>query len=486
MVAFWLIAMGWLVRFEAFPHWFQRGTLNYRDVLSSGPVIMDAWMRILFEGQQVGYTHTRIDTQDRQPLEPYLIQNRTVLDLNVMGQSQSVSVYGEAVLDPLYNLQRFVFGITAARYAVRIEGRRSGRHTFSGRVWSEGGARRFVAEVPDDVVLYSPMMDLVIGRLAPGESLTLKTFDPVSFSASDVAVRAVRHEPIELGEATTNALRLDIEMRGALFRAWVDADGRLLRQETPMGWVLEACTAEQAVQFASGGSSPDILRAVAVPTDGAVRAPRQARRLRAEFSDWPAEPMPLSSHRQRLAARDRDRLELELVGDTVPDQFTGDGAEPADVQSTLFVQADDPQIRKQALSIRGALTNELDVVLALNRWVYQNVAKVPAVSLPSAVDVLSRMEGDCNEHTYLFVALARALNIPARIRIGVVYVDGAFYYHAWPAVWTGHRWWELDPTMGQDAVDATHIALLEGELSEQLKLIGIVGRTRARILEEDS
>ena len=54
--------------------------------------------------------------------------------------------------------------------------------------------------------------------------------------------------------------------------------------------------------------------------------------------------------------------------------------------------------------------------------------------------------GDCNEHTALYVAMARALGIPARIAVGLVYIHGAFYYHAWPEVyldggqgWAGQR-----------------------------------------------
>ena len=88
--------------------------------------------------------------------------------------------------------------------------------------------------------------------------------------------------------------------------------------------------------------------------------------------------------------------------------------------------------------------------------------------------------GDCNEHTYLFVALARSVGIPAQIRIGLVFSRGAFYYHAWPSVWVG-EWLEMDPTLEQPVVDATHLALLEGELDKQLELMKVIGRLSARV-----
>jgi hypothetical protein len=98
--------------------------------------------------------------------------------------------------------------------------------------------------------------------------------------------------------------------------------------------------------------------------------------------------------------------------------------------------------------------------------------------------VLLRREGDCNEHTYLAVALARAVGIPARITVGIVCHEGAFYYHAWPAFHVGAAGWlETDPTFGQDRVDATHIALLQGELQSQAELTRVFGRLRVEVVE---
>jgi transglutaminase-like putative cysteine protease len=47
--------------------------------------------------------------------------------------------------------------------------------------------------------------------------------------------------------------------------------------------------------------------------------------------------------------------------------------------------------------------------------------KKPTVSLPSAREVLRTKVGDCNEHTALYVAMARAAGLPARIAVGLAY-----------------------------------------------------------------
>jgi len=154
------------------------------------------------------------------------------------------------------------------------------------------------------------------------------------------------------------------------------------------------------------------------------------------------------------------------------------------LEPSVFIQSGHPDIVRQARQITAGLPNRLDQVLALNRWVHGRIAKNPAVSLPSALDVLRRREGDCNEHTYLFVALARAVGIPAQVRVGLVYLPGGFFYHAWPAVYV-NGWVELDPTLGQDAVDAAHISLLEGEVGSQIRILALLGQVSAEILETD-
>ena len=42
----------------------------------------------------------------------------------------------------------------------------------------------------------------------------------------------------------------------------------------------------------------------------------------------------------------------------------------------------------------------------------------------------------------------------------------------------------MDPTWGQQAVDATHIALVEGEIDSQHQLVKVLGKLSIEILEE--
>jgi hypothetical protein len=486
----WFGAMAWLVRYEAFPGWFAHSLAGYRGMLTGGAVILDSWMKISFRDVPMGYSHTRVDSNERDPAGVYVVENRTVLQLNLMGQPHTLTVASEAALDALYHLQRFKFTMSSQLYTARIDGRRTGRTRFWVRMWTGGQTQQFLVEIPDDVIVYSPLIEMSLGRMKPGQDLRVRTFDPVMLTPADVVIRALNWEMLPTAEGEVEALMLTMEMHRTQVRAWVDRDGRMLRQETPFGWVMEACEPEDALGFLDvpDVAAPDLLRALSVPVEGKISDPRACRRMVVRLAGTALADEPFPVDRQQVVHADDQYVELDISAATVPAEALPVGVAPPRMrrwlESTAFVQAEHPDIVRRAKAIIGDAADGVEAARAIYEWVHRNVKKKAAVSLPSAVDVLKQLEGDCNEHTYLFVALARAVGIPAQIRVGLVYLDGAFYYHAWPAVFVG-EWWEMDPTLGQESVDATHIALLEGELAAQLQLAGMIGRARATIVAEE-
>ena len=117
----------------------------------------------------------------------------------------------------------------------------------------------------------------------------------------------------------------------------------------------------------------------------------------------------------------------------------------------------------------------------INTWVYDSLQKSITIGVPSAVATLRARKGDCNEHTQLTVALMRAAGIPARVAAGLAYLDGKFYYHAWPEVWL-ERWVAVDPTFGQFPADAAHLRLTVGGLGRQADLLRLMGPLKIDVL----
>jgi transglutaminase-like putative cysteine protease len=138
-------------------------------------------------------------------------------------------------------------------------------------------------------------------------------------------------------------------------------------------------------------------------------------------------------------------------------------------------------MKQAASSILKGERDALEASRRLASWVFENVEKRPTLSIPSALEVLRRRAGDCNEHTILFAGLARAVGLPAKVDAGLVYARGNFYYHAWPEVYVG-RWIAIDPTLNQFPADATHIRLVEGGLERQSELVRLMGKISLEIL----
>ena len=58
--------------------------------------------------------------------------------------------------------------------------------------------------------------------------------------------------------------------------------------------------------------------------------------------------------------------------------------------------------------------------------------------------------------------------------MGLVYLNDAFFYHAWPEVWLG-QWVAVDPTFGQYPADAAHLRFVTGGLAQQVEIVRLIG-----------
>jgi len=261
--------------------------------------------------------------------------------------------------------------------------------------------------------------------------------------------------------------------------------GEIVREESPMGLITVLETQEQATALSvSNQMRIDMLEASAiVPVMGRHRIveARDVARLRLRVTGADLSSPDLQGEGQRV-----DGSVIEL---TDPRKLVA-GPAPRDLDRYLrpetFIESDAPEIRAAAERLVQGVTGTRQRAERLTREINSLVEKKPTVSLPSALEVLRTKMGDCNEHTVLFVAMARSLGIPARISVGVAYVHGAFYYHAWPEVYLDEGngrglWLPVDPTFNQFPADATHVRLARGGLDRQAAILPMIGRLQMTV-----
>jgi len=275
---------------------------------------------------------------------------------------------------------------------------------------------------------------------------------------------------------------------------WMDEKGRMV-QATQIGNLeLERTTYEisyenwaHVAKRMHPAPPEDDRRILDVTAIGAGAAGAAARgplqRLTVRLRNAPLGGFDLDGDSQRLihdtllVARDSNAT----PGFTLP-------ADTAHFAATLrperFLQSDDSAIVALAHRLVGKERNPRIVGERITRWVHDSLVKRVSLTVPDAVQVLRSRRGDCNEHTQLFLALARAAGLPARGAAGLAYVDGQFYYHAWPEIWLG-RWVPVDPTLGEFPADAGHLRFVVGDYRRQADLWRLVDALRIDVLSSD-
>ena len=253
---------------------------------------------------------------------------------------------------------------------------------------------------------------------------------------------------------------------------------------------------EEEAQQISDEAPQDLISMSAVPFRGKLKDARNLRFFEATVLGIQADRVVHQPPQQQVVG-DRVRVDMplllelpELPVSVLTRELTPTDERPEYLRATPTLPVTHIDIRNQSMELVEGLSTRLEAVQRINDWVYTSVAKEPSVGVPNGLEVLYSKRGDCNEHTALFVSLARAAGIPTRIAAGVVYSErvgprGQFYYHAWPEVLLGgeSEWIPVDPTFGQVPADATHIKLVEGDLDRQVEILGVIGRLELELIE---
>ncbi len=445
--------------------------------LSSGPA-EERWMGIFMSDQHVGYAVSR---EAPTAEGGRVFQQQSTFSIQAMGNVQRVVAAGTAVTGPDGALKTFDFMLTSplpvyARGEVQA-------HNLHVTV-DQGGSAPEVIDIPltEPPVLSMTLPSQVRGKvLRPGLTFTVPYFDPLTRANATATVLVESPEMLPTGET---AWWLKSSFNGVETRQLVDPNGEVLREEGSLGLRAERMTREDAMAL-SNGTPPDLIALTNIPvapvagaenshivtiTPGGVDASR--------FVNDP----PLQTVDGKTIT-----ISVPLLAELPHLPVAAQGAiEEADTEPAMSIPSTDPEMIARAVAVLDGSTDRTDAARKINDWVHHYVQKVPTIGIPNGLEVLHTAQGDCNEHTALYVSLARAVGIPARITAGLVYapsIGDAFYYHAWPEVRIGPvgadgaaGWVPVDPTFGQFPADATHLKIVNGDLDKQIEIMGLIGK----------
>jgi len=473
----WIVQMSVLVRAA----YFGTPVALAADLARYGAAAQ--WRGIYYRGDKIGFSVGQTVTTE----DGYELQEDGRLQMALLGSTSSVRLKSVARVDRAFALRGFSFSLDPGSGPTQVEGTVEGLHLHLAVITSSGRREetRELAEAPA-LALNLPRR-LAASGLEPGKTLQVSVFDPATLRNAPMTVSVQAREVVGVAGRPVPAFRVESRFAGVVTKSWITDVGEVVREESPMGLIVVRETAERAQALAVPGAiQTDMLEAAALVPDPPRRIdePTAVMRLHLRLSgvgDFPV--ADLQGAGQSVTGdvfEVRDARTLE-PGPRDPDALRFLSPEP-------FLESDAPEIVAEA---HRAVADEKGPRLQaerLVRHVHAILEKKPTVSLPSAREVLKTRVGDCNEHTALYVAMARSLGLPARMAVGLVYLRGAFYYHAWPEVYVAEPdgrglWLPVDPTLNQFPADATHVRLARGGLDRQAGILGLIGHAKIRLLD---
>lgn len=502
IVVLWLVGLGLLARRE-----FSR-TDEDRLAEAALRVAPGGLFYGVFQNQHhIGWASSTLDTTTTG----ISLVDFVVADLPIGGRNHRTSLRVDVNTTRGLRVTDFSLSLDAGAGPLRTVGQVRGDSTLTLMISTEGEPADTQQMGTGGHLLVHTIVPIVMAlseQPTVGATYSFRVFDPLSLAPGTMDVEVTAESLMVVSDSgrldprsgrwtsahqdTVRAWRIAVAGAGG-FAGWIDEQGRMVEGAYAQlsGLVIRRMSYEEAFQnWRMGGrgrpaavtADRDILETTAIGADVSLEG-RELDELRVRLSGVDLGGFDLDGGRQRLTG-DTLRIVREYPEELAADYALPRGAHARFRQELApepLVQVANPDLRKLAARIVGETTDPVVAARRINDWVNDSLRKRLTFGIPSALQVMRTRAGDCNEHTQLYIALARAAGIPARSAAGLAYIDGKFYYHAWPEVYLS-SWVAIDPTFGQFPADAAHLRFINGGLARQTELLRLLNTLDIAVL----
>ncbi len=453
-------------------------TLARAQAIDLSKIVGTSWYGLYMNGQKIGFAKSSIDLLDDKSVR--VVQDAT-FRLAMVGMKQDMKAVTTRMYSPDGALASVVESVDdpAGRSEFDVRVTKSGLEMHS-KVGGRTEVKQFPA--PRETLADSiKSMEMMKRGPAPGEKFSYFLFEPMFQQELEAASEVTGSEQRVLDGVPTKVYSVKTVLKpvGMESVSFLSETGELLEDHIGGGMItmrLEPEAVAKDVQYQN-----DTIVSNAAMMKKPIREPRERETLKLRIHG-PLTADQMFNDAGQTFTPDGDGWLFEARKAKAPATparapvTEGDAAKWT--KPTLYVQSDDPRMVSKSREIIGTETDSLKIVDKLVHWVSSNMQPTFSARLTNALQVLDSLEGDCTEHSVLFVALARAAGVPAREVAGLIYADQprpGFYFHQWAKVWVG-AWMDVDPTFNETFADATHIKLSEGDLVEQVRLLPVIGK----------
>lgn len=436
----------------------------------------DIWVGLTLGDAKVGYAHTAVSAIGSARYE---IVTESALLLRMLGFEKNIAFKARDIVRDDLTLDRFEAEFLMDGNRLSISGRADAGKLL---VKLNNAGNEVIRNLEYAGPLYPASatgFHALIHGVEPGRSYRFTAFNPETLQIGIVEQRVEAYDPNDRFHG--DAYKVSTRMEGQDSTLWLDRSGRFVFESALSGAMTAVPESEPGAKaylsVAKQNQQDAVVGLSLVKTDHNIPLAGQVGRMVVELEGI---DLPLPSGAGQRCTRQQRIWRCEL--DSGLRGHVEDGAR-AYLGSSLTVPTENTSIQRMASEVTAQTRTDEEKLRAILRWLDVNIRKQAADGF-SALDVLSSRRGECQGHTYLYTALARASGIPTRVANGLVYSEdhAGFLYHTWAESVFGGEWRAVDPTFGQPVADATHIKIIEGEdYGDLAPLVDLIGRVGARI-----
>ncbi len=455
--------------------------IAHSQPLFEGAGEREDWLGTYYQGKKMGFTKSKT----RWGPEGIVMDSTVFFKIRSGSTDQSTTIKQTTRLSPEFELSSFSLFQEISGHRQQVEGKLEGNE-LRYRTKSLGYDKEKTLKFTEKTVPSSTfLINLVSAGLKVGQRGELQLFmEPLQLMV-DLEYEVLREETLQYEGKQIDTFVVLQRFSGMESTMWVAHDGTVYRESTNMGFESFKEEPQVAQKIDEAMTVSSVITMSLVKPNKPVPRPKNIHDLvyRIHPVSFP-EAIP-EDHRQKIIKVEKQpdgnyittlriKSEPKKIGFTP--RMDESKLDPKYLEETAEVQSRHKMIGALARELSADSKNKWQLAKNINLWVHLNLRK-EMVDTVTALDALLERRGECQSHTFLFTALARASGIPTRIVNGLVYSKDyeGFLYHAWPEVFVG-EWRAMDPTFGQDRADATHIKLTENSDESPFHLMEFVGK----------
>jgi hypothetical protein len=464
---------------------------------NQGKLVLDAWDAIFVKNMHIGYSHTAVREFERDgktflygTKETHQTVKRFDQRVELWEKESTMETPDGKVL-----VVRRQQGV-GAQQALAVVGTVTGK-TLT--VKGEGAAAGVGQSIPfpEGVLGICKEATLVkVKNLKPGESVEYKYYaGQVNWVAKfTLTAKEYDEQTLYQGDKPRKLLKVEVKMdpirdqEGGVFAlpnatVWCDATTLdPLKQEfdnPALGGTMLVLRTTREAATRPPSKVPDLFAVQSIPLDRGVDGIHQKSSVTYKVTlAGDADPKTAFASDARQTTRNIVGKTFEVAVTAIRSPQAAP-AEPANDEKgkayiaeclgkSFYIDWDNEATKRHATAAVAGLpatATAWDKARAVEKWVRANMK--PATfdnSMDTTSKVAETLSGDCTEFSVLAAGMCRALGIPSRTAIGLVYAPDRngrpfLAYHMWYEVHVDNRWVALDGTLGLGSVGPGHLKI---------------------------